>query len=150
MHLIGDELRVEPAAYDAQAELAGQGLVLVPSVFLGRFVLLRMRPDTDSFLGYPARGHQAAWLAPDPAGADGPAPLADLVGRGRSAVLRATGLPMSTQDLARLLGQSPATVSEHLGVLRRAGLVNSRRSGRRVLYSRTELGTAVVEGAASE
>lgn len=147
IHLIGDELRVEPAAYEARAELAGHGLVLVPSVFLSRLVLIRMRPDGDSFLGYPARGHRTAWTAPDQLSGSDAGPLADLVGRGRSAVLRATGLPTSTQDLARLLGQSPATVSEHLSVLRRSGLVESRRAGRRVLYTRTELGTAVVNAA---
>jgi DNA-binding transcriptional ArsR family regulator len=38
-------------------------------------------------------------------------------------------------------------VSEHLGVLRRAGLVAGRREGRRVLYSRTRAGETLVRAA---
>jgi DNA-binding transcriptional ArsR family regulator len=42
-------------------------------------------------------------------------------------------------------------VSEHLGVLRRAGLVRAQRDGRRVLYSRTAAGEQVLraQGAAA-
>jgi DNA-binding transcriptional ArsR family regulator len=35
-------------------------------------------------------------------------------------------------------------VSEHLGVLRRAGLVRAQRDGRRVLYVRTAAGEQVL------
>ncbi|MDQ6608139.1 MAG: helix-turn-helix domain-containing protein, partial [Actinomycetota bacterium] len=49
-----------------------------------------------------------------------------------------------TSDLARELGQSMPAVSAHLGVLRRAELVTSWRTGRRVLYQRTALATSVV------
>jgi DNA-binding transcriptional ArsR family regulator len=38
-----------------------------------------------------------------------------------------------------LLDLSPGTVSSHLSVLSTAGLLTSRREGRRVLYSRTAL-----------
>ncbi len=47
--------------------------------------------------------------------------------------------PMSTTQIARDLGQSPASVNEHLAVLRDAGLVTRRRSGRSVLYRQTPL-----------
>jgi DNA-binding transcriptional ArsR family regulator len=43
-------------------------------------------------------------------------------------------------------GRAAATVSYHLGVLRRARLVTSRRSGRGVLYRRTALGDAFLAG----
>ena len=51
---------------------------------------------------------------------------------------------MATSDLARRLGASAAGVNEHLGVLRRAGLVRTARDGRRVLYSRTPTGDALL------
>jgi DNA-binding MarR family transcriptional regulator len=53
-------------------------------------------------------------------------------------------MPAATTDLARRLGASPAGVSEHLGILHRAGLVQAARDGRRVLYSRTPTGDALM------
>ena len=68
-------------------------------------------------------------------------PVADLLGRSRAALLARLDLPLSTTQVARDLGLSVAAVSEHLSVLRRSGLVRSRRAGRQVLYQRTALGT---------
>jgi DNA-binding transcriptional ArsR family regulator len=48
--------------------------------------------------------------------------------------------PATTQELARRLGASPAGVSEHLGILRRAGLIEGRREGRAVRYGRARMG----------
>ncbi len=53
-------------------------------------------------------------------------------------------MPLSTTQFARELGQSPASVNEHLSVLRDSGLVTSRRSGRSVLYRQTPLAEYVV------
>ena len=75
-------------------------------------------------------------------------PAADLLGRSRAALLVKLDLPLSTTQVARDLGLSAGSVSEHLSVLRRSGLVTSRRSGRQVLYQRTALGTDLL-GAAS-
>jgi DNA-binding transcriptional ArsR family regulator len=47
-------------------------------------------------------------------------------------------------QLARELQQSPASVNEHLAVLRNAGLLTSRRSGRSVLYRQTPLAEYIV------
>jgi DNA-binding transcriptional ArsR family regulator len=68
-------------------------------------------------------------------------PIADLLGRSRATLLAKLDLPLSTTQVARELGQSAASVSEHLSVLRRSGLVTARRAGRSVLYQRTLLGT---------
>jgi DNA-binding transcriptional ArsR family regulator len=38
------------------------------------------------------------------------------------------------------MGVSPGSVSDHLTVLHRAGLVTRRREGRRVIYARTARG----------
>ena len=71
--------------------------------------------------------------------------LAALLGRRRAAILATLGTPAATSDLARRLGASAAGVNEHLGVLRRAGLVRAVRDGRRVLYSRTPTGDALLQ-----
>jgi DNA-binding transcriptional ArsR family regulator len=67
----------------------------------------------------------------------------------RAAILSCLALPKSTTDLARELGQSAPSVSFHLSVLRRNGLVTSWRSGRRVLYRRTPLASGLLAGGGS-
>jgi DNA-binding transcriptional ArsR family regulator len=47
------------------------------------------------------------------------------------------------------IGQSPPSISQHLSVLRRSGLVTSWRSGRSVLYRRTTLASSIVEASGS-
>jgi DNA-binding transcriptional ArsR family regulator len=89
---------------------------------------------------YAPRGVAELW-APEERAAGA---LADLLGRRRAQILATLESPASTQELARRLAASPAGVSEHLGVLRRAGLVAGRRDGRAVRYARTRAGDALV------
>jgi DNA-binding transcriptional ArsR family regulator len=131
-------LEVE-AATDAEVELAGRGLQLVPSAFVSPGTGAMFDPPWQPSVIYPPRGVGDLWA---PAG-EGPQALADLVGRGRARILTALAAEASTTELARRLAASPAGVSEHLGVLRRAGLVRARREGRLVLYSRTAAGDAL-------
>jgi DNA-binding transcriptional ArsR family regulator len=67
-----------------------------------------------------------------------------MIGRTRAAVLLRLAVPMSTTQLARDLGQSPATVSKHLSILREGGMATSWRSGRSVMYRRTPLAETVL------
>ena len=102
------------------------------------------RPALAADLIYPARGIAGLWQAPP---ARPPAALGRLLGRTRAGLLLALAEPASTTTLARRLGQSPAAVSEHLSVLRDAGLLTSHRVRRQVLYERTPLGIAVAGAA---
>ena len=133
-----DTLEVE-AGTDAEVELAGRGLQLVPSAFVWPRPGAMFDPPWQPSVIYPPRGVGDLWA---PTG-EGPQALADLVGRGRARILTALAAEASTTELARRLAASPAGVSEHLGVLRRAGLVRARREGRLVLYSRTAAGDAL-------
>jgi DNA-binding transcriptional ArsR family regulator len=81
---------------------------------------------------YPTSGIADLW-APDTRPDDA---LASLLGRRRAQVLFQLDRPASTLELAQRMG----SVSEHLAVLRRAGLVMRRREGRRVIYARTARG----------
>ena len=54
--------------------------------------------------------------------------------------------PRSTTELARRMGVSAGGVSQHLGVLREAGLVSTQRDRRSVLYVRTPLADSLVRG----
>ncbi|MFF7128573.1 helix-turn-helix domain-containing protein [Streptomyces sp. NPDC008240] len=83
---------------------------------------------------YPARG-----LATVRHGGP-PTALADLLGRTRARILALLAEPGSTTGLAHRLGVSTGTVSRHLGVLHRAGLVTRARHGHLVPYLRSPLG----------
>ncbi|MFJ3789407.1 ArsR/SmtB family transcription factor [Kitasatospora sp. NPDC090091] len=86
---------------------------------------------------YPARGLATVWHTATTAP---PAALADLLGRTRARILTLLAEPASTTELAHRLDVTPGTVSQHLGVLHRAGLVTRARHGHLVLYLRSRLG----------
>jgi DNA-binding transcriptional ArsR family regulator len=74
-----------------------------------------------------------------------PASLGALLGPARAGVLMLLGAPMSTSQLTAVTGQGLGSVGRHLRVLLDAGLVERRRAGRSVLYSRTAAGEVVVK-----
>ncbi|WP_460110854.1 ArsR/SmtB family transcription factor [Streptomyces sp. YKOK-J1] len=73
------------------------------------------------------------------------AETAQLLGPTRAALLAALTQPASTAQLAARHYLSPATVSYHLGVLHRAGLVARTRTGRTVLYHQTPNATRLTQ-----
>src|SRR3954467_11376667 len=126
--------------FEGAPALGARGLLLGPSAFTGRRRAASVEPDYQPFVVYPARGIAALW---DPARAAPPAALAALIGARRAAVLAALAAPRSTTELARALELSPGSVSQHLAVLRDAGLVDPHRVGRVVLYARSPTGDAL-------
>jgi DNA-binding transcriptional ArsR family regulator len=70
--------------------------------------------------------------------------LADLLGRNRARVLASLGEGTTTGEVARNLNVSAACASQHISVLRSAGLVCSLRTGSRVLHVLTPLGTTLL------
>jgi DNA-binding transcriptional ArsR family regulator len=66
-----------------------------------------------------------------------PARPAELIGRTRARILAAVADPATTGEVAGQLRLSPSTVSYHLQILHRAGLVRRTRDVRRVLYQST-------------
>lgn len=139
--LTADERTIELASgVEADVPLDGRGLLLIPSAFFWPRSSAIIDPPWQPCLIYAPDGVAALWepfeVEPEPA-------LQDLLGRGRARVLGGLDAPVSTTDLARRLGASPAGVSAHLRVLARAGLAAATREGRTVLYSRTPLGDAL-------
>ena len=53
---------------------------------------------------------------------------------------------MNAGDIAAAAGAVPSTLSHHLGLLERAGLVRARRQGRMVIYSADYEGTRELLG----
>ena len=74
--------------------------------------------------------------------------IAHLIGRTRAVLLSGLAEPSSTTGLAARCGVPVSSVSEHLAVLRAAGLVSTSRTGRFLLHQRTALGIAL-SGAAT-
>ena len=137
----GGELRIRKRA-EASLDLGDRGLLFVPSAFVWPRVVAVVDPAWQPTVVYPARGIATLW---DPGRRSGPPALAALLGTGRAAVLAALDEPWSTTDLSRRLGVSAGGVSQHLSVLRAAGLVHGQRAGRSVLYMRSPAGDQVVE-----
>ncbi|MFJ7213195.1 ArsR family transcriptional regulator [Amycolatopsis sp. NPDC098790] len=135
----GDVLRVLLPHHDVRHTVNGVGVLLKPSAFIWPRLSVCDGHDQVS-IGYPARGVGRLWAQAPVARA----PLAELVGRSRAALLALLDLPRSTTELAQHLGVTPATVSEHLAVLRMNHLVRSRRAGRVVLYERTARGNGLL------
>jgi DNA-binding transcriptional ArsR family regulator len=88
-------------------------------------------------IGYPVPGAEEVWGAVD---SDIDDHLTTLLGRTRARVLVAAETGASTQEVARRLTISPSLASHHLAFLRRAGLVDTARVGRRVYYRLTDRG----------
>jgi hypothetical protein len=134
-------LRIDKGSVEQDVDLRDRGVLFVPSAFAWPNVLLVTDPRWQPTLVYPARGVGTLWETDRPAA---PEALGALLGRVRAAVLMALDHPRSTTDLARALGVSAGGVSQHLGVLRAAGLVHGHRVGRSVLYLRSPAGDGLV------
>ncbi|RJL35903.1 ArsR/SmtB family transcription factor [Bailinhaonella thermotolerans] len=136
------ELRV-PGHRDQELHLNGRGLLLIPSYFCVSGPLTMLDPELRPVLVYPVERAPGALPSRD---GDLPAALGALLGATRAAVLEAAAFRVSTtSELARRLGISPASASEHAAVLREAGLVSSHRDRNRVLHQATDLGRALLD-----
>jgi len=124
----------------ANVDLAGRGLLLIPAIFTWPKIWPRTDPPWDPALVYPASGIAGVWAAD---GHDDDA-LAALLGQRRARILRELDRPASTHQLARRMQASAGGISDHLKILRRAGLVTGRRDGRQVIYTRTAKGDTLI------
>ena len=120
-------------------DLEGGGLCLVPSVFVWPSVLVVADGHTAQ-LAFPCRGIGTLW---EPGSAT-PRGLEGVLGRSKARLLAVLENPLSTTDAAARLALSVSATSEHLAALRAAGLVQTRRSGRRTLNVRTAVADALL------
>ncbi|WP_127505616.1 winged helix-turn-helix domain-containing protein [Actinoplanes solisilvae] len=118
---------------DGEVRLGGHGLILLPSVFAGPRPRVLVVPERAALVVHP--------VPPIPVLSPETDPLAGLLGRTRSAVLHHAARPgrHTTSTIARQVGISVSSSSEHLSALRAAGLVSSRRDGGAIVHSVTAL-----------
>lgn len=133
-------LVLDATGLDADADVDGRGLMLTPSLFANS-VNSNIDERLPPVLCYPARGRARVWGTAPPA-ADN---LAALVGATRATLLVELDEPATTTQLAQRLGVTPGAISQHLQVLFNSRLVQKVRTGRVVLYRRSELGDRIVD-----
>jgi hypothetical protein len=133
-------------ATDQDRDLAGDGLLLMPSAFnwphLSVIVDLPYQPT----LVYPARGAARLWSDLPPP----PDRLARLLGRTRARILAALDEPATTTALAHQHDLSLGATSAHLAALHGAGLANKRRAGHQIRYWRTQIGQELIDFTSDE
>jgi DNA-binding MarR family transcriptional regulator len=129
------------AGHPMDLRLEGRPLVLIPLVYEGGVLVGNPHAGNAIAVGYQARGASALRQTEDTAPDER---LELLLGQGRSAVLRALAHPATTTELAARLHYAPSTVSAHLDVLARAGLVERHRVRRRVFYGLNETGASLL------
>ncbi len=126
--------------FEIEVESTGDGIVLVPVLFSWPRLYLILEESWRPTIGYSPRG-AGLWLgvkeSPEEA-------LALTLGAARAAVVSALNVPRNTGELAVALGLTAGAVSQHLGRLKEAGLVEPLRQGRRVFYRLTNRGEQLV------
>jgi DNA-binding transcriptional ArsR family regulator len=132
-----------------ELHLDGRGLLLVPAYFCARTPVTLLDPALPPVLVYPVQrlgGLNLSDEAAPPADREnGREALAALLGRTRAAVLEVVDAGCSTGEVARRVGISPAAASQHATVLRKAGLLVTRRERNTVLHTLTPLGRAMLD-----
>ncbi|WP_190135267.1 ArsR/SmtB family transcription factor [Streptomyces longispororuber] len=124
--------------YDETVHHRGADVVLTPMAASWPQVSVQVAEPGTAVLGYPATGVGAAADRPRrPA-------VARLLGRSRAALLGDLAAPRTTGELAARHRLAPATVSYHLGVLHRSGLVLRERDRQVVRYRRSAEGDALL------
>ncbi|GAA1112973.1 winged helix-turn-helix domain-containing protein [Kribbella jejuensis] len=116
--------------WTADIHLNGRGLELYPSPLVTNCLAMDA-PDRRPVLVYPCTDLDADT---EPTATDA---LADLLGRTRAAVLRSLTHPATTTQLARRLGISLASTSDHTRILRAAGLITTHRAQGTALHALT-------------
>ncbi|GLZ00958.1 helix-turn-helix domain-containing protein [Actinoplanes sp. NBRC 103695] len=132
-------LEVPDFAADRTLRLDGRGLLLLPAFLSWGTTDALHDPELPPVLVYPVE-HSLTVSA----GQDNTS-VAALIGMTRTAVLESVGDGRTTSELARRVGVSAASISQHTAVLREAGLVHTSRIGKAVLHSVTPLGAALLE-----
>lgn len=123
------------STWQEEFTLRGVEIVCVPAVLAWPKLSVQLCDPGDAVLGYPAVG--VGTRPPVSRGVD------RLVGTTRAALLRDLDVPRSTASLAARHQLTPPTVSYHLKVLQRSGVVVAHRDGQFVLYQRTDAGHAL-------
>jgi DNA-binding transcriptional ArsR family regulator len=135
-----------PVETRLRIDLRGLGVTLMPSVFWRGRPLFTRHPDGSLVIVYPAATPLPLATAVRNGDGASRSSVVALLGGNRAGVLSAAASASTTTELARSAGISLASASEHATILRNAGLITSRREGRRVSHTVTWLGQQLLAG----
>ncbi|WP_052744409.1 ArsR/SmtB family transcription factor [Streptomyces odonnellii] len=114
----------------------------MPSVICHRTPVTFIDPGLPPVLVYPVTREPGWWA--DPTERTPGDALVRLLGPSRAAALRVIEYGCTTGELARRIGVTPPTASQHTAVLREADLIVSLRHRNTVVHTLTPLGSALV------
>jgi DNA-binding transcriptional ArsR family regulator len=126
--------------YDDTMHLDGRGLLMIPSYLSWGDPDKLKDPALPPVLVYPVE-HDLRLSARS---RDCGTSLANLIGPTRAAILETIQSGSSTTELARRVGVSAGSVSQHTAVMRDAGLILTARVGKAVIHTLTPTGVAVL------
>ena len=129
-------------SFERDVDPDGRGVLLIPVAFAWPDVYVITDRPWQPTLVYSPRGVATLWQGERPTTGEA---IRAALGGGRAAVLKSLAVPSTTTEIARSLGASPGTVSEHLARLRRAGLAEAHRRGRRVYYRLSSGGESLLD-----
>ncbi|MCX4238963.1 ArsR/SmtB family transcription factor [Streptomyces ortus] len=129
---------------DRDLHLGGRGVRLIPSHFCWNTPIALADPTLPQVLAYPV-AHPTTW-APEVTRNRRTEALAALIGRTRARVLASLDATATTGEIARRLGISASSASEHVAALREVDLAHSQRVGAHVIHTLTPLGAALLSG----
>jgi DNA-binding transcriptional ArsR family regulator len=130
-------LRVR-SAWHEEFTLRDVEIVCVPAVLAWPRLSIQLCDPAEAVLGYPTTKIGTRTTASHA--------VDRLVGATRAALLRDLDVPRSTSSLASRHRLAPPTVSYHLKVLQRSGLVTADRDRQFVLYRCTDAGRTLARG----
>lgn len=134
-----------PYPQDRDLHLGGRGLLLVPSFFCWGRPITLANQDLPPVFVYPIE-HDLDWADGGPANRPARS-VAALIGHTRLCVLTViAGGGCTTTQLARRVGVSIASASQHATVLRDAGLITTTRRGSCVIHAATAAALPFVTG----
>lgn len=121
-------------------EISGKHFYLTPAIFGANSVMYQVNEPWEPMLIYTPRG-ASLWnySSPEPSEA-----LEITLGAGKARLLMALNDPLSTGELAHKLTLTAGAVSQQLGKLHEAGLVEYHRSGKHVFYRLSQRGHQLV------
>lgn len=128
--------------YPASFELEGAGVQLVPSAFAVCGGMWQVVPEYTPMLIYQTRG-LGLWR--DTSATPSDEALQLTLGTSRARLLQALAEPAHTNDLAQRLSLTAGAVSQQLGRLSQAGLIESYRSGSKVFHRLSNRGERLMD-----
>jgi DNA-binding transcriptional ArsR family regulator len=138
-------LEIDNVNFERTLHLNGRGLLLVPSFLSWNNPDVLFDITLPPVLVFPMEHDLTLSVRNRTPNAS----VAALIGFTRAAILESVGNGRTTSELARQVGVSAPSISQHTAVLREASLIHTNRVGKAVLHTITPLGVSLLDSGTS-